>query len=83
MQKKIYVDTSVIGGCFDNEFSKYSNLLIDKFREKLFIPVVFETVADEIKKAPLLVRKKYDEILTYSAIYLEKSNNVEKLVKEY
>ena len=28
---RIYVDTSVIGGCFDNEFEEYSNQLFEEF----------------------------------------------------
>jgi len=28
---KVYIDTSVIGGCFDKEFEKYSNIIIDNF----------------------------------------------------
>jgi len=26
---RVYIDTSVIGGCFDDEFSKYSILLFN------------------------------------------------------
>jgi hypothetical protein len=32
------LDTSVIGGCFDSEFSKWSNALISDFRDEKFIP---------------------------------------------
>ncbi len=28
---RIYVDTSVIGGCFDDEFKEYSNRLFEEF----------------------------------------------------
>jgi hypothetical protein len=28
----VYCDTSVIGGCFDEEFSEWSNLLMDEIR---------------------------------------------------
>jgi len=79
---KVYIDTSVIGGCL-NYFSKYSNMLIDKFRDGSFIPVVSKTVREEIDKAPPLVIRKYDEILTYNAIYLNKSDDIENLVFEY
>lgn len=30
---RIYLDTSVIGGCFDNDFEEYSNLLLEEFIE--------------------------------------------------
>ena len=79
---KVYIDTSVIGGCF-NYFSKYSNMLIDKFKDNSFIPVVSETVDKEIKKAPFLITDKYKEILSYNAIYLNITDEVDKLVLEY
>ncbi len=28
---RIYVDTSVIGGCFDHKFEEYSNRLFEEF----------------------------------------------------
>jgi len=80
---KIYIDTSVIGGCFDDEFSKYSNALVDKFRNGLLVPVISDTVKKEIKNAPPLVRTKYDEILTYNAIYLKTTDEIDNLVLEY
>ena len=33
---RIYVDTSVIGGCFDPEFRAWSNGLIKDFRARRF-----------------------------------------------
>lgn len=32
MKQKVYIDTSVVGGCFDTEFEKWSNLLFDDFK---------------------------------------------------
>ena len=29
---RIYIDSSVIGGCYDDEFKEWSNQLIDEFR---------------------------------------------------
>jgi hypothetical protein len=29
---KVYVDTSVVGGCFDVEFEEWSNKLIEEFK---------------------------------------------------
>ncbi|MEK6615762.1 MAG: hypothetical protein AABZ32_06590 [Bacteroidota bacterium] len=30
---RIYIDTSVIGGCFDEEFQQWSNELFDEFKK--------------------------------------------------
>ena len=37
---KIYIDTSVIGGCYDDEFAEWSKKLIEEFKAGLYIPVV-------------------------------------------
>lgn len=37
MKQRIYIDTSVIGGCGDEEFSKWSIQLFDEFQEGLQI----------------------------------------------
>lgn len=60
---RIYIDTSVIGGCFDEEFKLWSNGLVEDFKSGLFIPVLSDVVAAEIVDAPEAVRRKYDEIL--------------------
>ena len=37
---RIYVDTSVIGGCFDEEFNEYSLQLFDDFIVGKKIPII-------------------------------------------
>ena len=54
---RIYIDTSVIGGCFDEEFAEWSNILFDEFREGKKIAVISQTTIDELKNAPLKVKK--------------------------
>ncbi len=60
----VYIDTSVIGGCFDHEFSPWSNGLMKDFLLKNFKPVVSELVSAEIEDAPEYVKSKYAELLT-------------------
>ena len=80
---KVYIDTSVIGGLFDIEFTYYTSILIDKFKNGLLIPVVSEIVDDEIKNAIPDIGKLYYEILNYNAIYLNTTDEVDNLVLEY
>lgn len=58
---RIYIDTSVIGGCFDTEFKVDSNILFEELRKDLFIGVVSEITIEELQYAPQKVRKKFDE----------------------
>jgi hypothetical protein len=40
---RIYIDTSVIGGCFDKEFQNASRQLIEKFKRGEMIAVIIRT----------------------------------------
>ena len=60
---RIYIDTSVIGGCFDPEFSPWSNGLMRDFAAGTFVPVFSDVVAAEVQDAPEAVRLKYEELL--------------------
>ena len=60
---RVYVDTSVIGGCFDSEFEKWSNALFKNFEEKTLVPLTSAVVEKEIEFAPGQVQKKFDEFL--------------------
>jgi hypothetical protein len=48
---RIYVDTSVIGDCFDPEFRAWSNGLIEDFRARRFHLVFSDVTAAEIERA--------------------------------
>lgn len=52
MIKRIYVDTSVIGGCEDEEFYTWSNVLMDEFRKGLRIILVSDLTLSELENAP-------------------------------
>lgn len=65
-KQRVYVDTSVIGGCFDNEFAVWSDGLMQDFAQGIFAPVTSEMVATEIAAAPLFVQEKFAEFLSYA-----------------
>ena len=52
LRPRIYVDTSVIGGCFDNEFEKYSNQLFEEFISGEKRLVISDLVLFELEGAP-------------------------------
>ena len=49
---RIYVDTSVIGGCLDQEFAEHSNRLLELARSGKCILLVSDVVIRELEKAP-------------------------------
>jgi predicted nucleic acid-binding protein len=67
-RERIYVDTSVIGGCCDPEFREWSNALLRDFRRGAYVLLVSELVAAEIADAP-------DEIQAVYARFLESPYN--------
>lgn len=82
-RQRIYLDTSVIGGCFDPEFAPWSNGLMRDFREGYFMPVVSDLVAAEIGRAPDFVQEVYEELLELGAQVLDASALDESLVDRY
>jgi len=62
MRLRVYVDTSVIGGCLDEEFNDASRDLIDKFKSGEMIAVISELTLVEMKDAPQEVQEILNEI---------------------
>ncbi|MBN1441555.1 MAG: PIN domain-containing protein [Planctomycetes bacterium] len=60
---RIYVDTSVFGGCFDPEFAEWSNALMDDFRSGRAALVISDVTIGEVAMAPERVREIFSELL--------------------
>jgi len=56
-KQRIYIDTSVIGGCFDKMFAEWSNKLFEEFITGKKIAVISSTTIDELNDAPAIVKK--------------------------
>ncbi|MBI5408204.1 MAG: PIN domain protein [Nitrospirae bacterium] len=80
---RIYIDTSVIGGCFDDEFAEYSNLLFHDFKSGKKIAVVSNITLKELKQAPENVRKKLEEIPQDNIEYVALTEEAEELSQKY
>jgi predicted nucleic acid-binding protein len=53
---KLYVDTSVFGGCFDDNFRKESKKIFDMIIEKKIILLLSDIVLEELSGAPDIVQ---------------------------
>ena len=80
---RIYVDTSVLGGCFYAEFSVWSNGLLDDFRRGLLHPVLSDVTAEEIGRAPATVQTVHEELVALGAELVSVSPEVLALVAAY
>jgi predicted nucleic acid-binding protein len=63
MKPRVYIDTSVIGGYFDDEFSKWSKKLIEQILLGEIIALISDITIDEIIDAPKNVQSILEKIL--------------------
>jgi len=79
----IYLDTSVIGGCFDDEFTIWSNALLKDIGSGLFRGVTSDIVKAEIADAPKNVREQFLIFLEMNPEYLKINEEAIGLVDIY
>ena len=80
---RIYIDTSVLGGCFDPEFAAWSNGLMRDFRAGRLVPVLSDVTAAEVASAPAPVRGLHQEMLNLAGTVLPVTSAVLALVTRY
>jgi predicted nucleic acid-binding protein len=89
MKQRIYIDTSVVGGYFDEEFKEPTTMLFERLNKNEIIFVVSDLLDLELLKAPLQVKQllhnysndKFQRVeLTEEAIKLADTYINEKVV---
>ena len=63
---RVYADTSVYGGAFDDEFQRASKEFFRQVRERQIGLVNSALVRDELVRAPLKVRELFEEMAGYA-----------------
>jgi len=59
-QQRIYIDTSIVGGFFDEVFEKETKLLFQRLENKEIVFVISEVLTEELEGAPEWVRTLLD-----------------------
>ena len=80
---RIYADTSVFGGCFDDEFSKESKALFEDIKSGKFILVISTTTLREINNAPDYVQSILSELSPEMVEIIGYSKEIENLRDAY
>lgn len=62
MKPRIYIDTSVVGGCEDDEFREYSRRLMKCFVRGDFVLVLSNLTVQELAMVPDQVRRRLSEV---------------------
>jgi len=81
--QRIYVDTSVIGGCEDPEFTLWSTLLLDEFRRNLKIVVISDLTLRELEMAPESVKLILDTVPSRTFEFAVLTDEAETLAGRY
>lgn len=83
MIKSAYLDTSVFGGYFDEEFSSDTIPFFERITEDRITVVVSELLEDELSGAPTFVKALFDKILNQRSQYVNVTEEVERLANTY
>lgn len=83
MKPRMFLDTSVFGGCHDDEFAVVSRLLFSEFHSGNAIAVVSSLTLEELELAPDNVRRVLDELPEYAVEFVELDEDSAQLADEY
>jgi predicted nucleic acid-binding protein len=83
MEQRYYIDTSVFGGYFDEEFSEHTIPLFQRYKNNEFI-LLFSTVTqDELENAPEKVKDLVRNLKSEHTEFLEITDEAIDLATDY
>ena len=83
MKPRVYIDTSVVGGYFDEEFEKDTKKFFDRVFRKDFIVYFSEISETELSLAPPHIRNLKDKIPKDCYKYIELDQESKNLAHVY
>ncbi len=83
MIKSAYLDTSVFGGYFDEEFSSNTIPFFERIFEEQITVIVSELLENELEGAPDFVGELFREIMNKNSHYVNVTSEVERLADNY
>jgi len=83
VKQRIYIDTSVFGGYFDEEFSEHTIPLFDRIINGEFILLYSTITQDELENAPDKVKELVKSLKAENTEYLEATDEAVALATEY
>jgi len=83
MIRRIYIDTSVFGGYFDDEFRVDTIPFFDKLISEGIIIIVSEVLELEIYRAPKFIRDFFESVPTDLIERVELTEEVQSLAEKY
>ncbi len=83
MKQRVYIDTSVIGGYYDDEFKEYSRALLQEFISGKKIAILSDITMTELKLAPKRIQKLIDKLPKSAVENVEMTKEADELSEIY
>jgi len=83
MKQRIYIDTSVFGGCYDIEFEEFTKPLFDRINKGEFVVLYSSITQDELENAPENVKTLFNNLKAEYSEYIETNDEAVDLATKY
>ena len=83
MKQRLYIDTSVFGGFFDEEFAEFTKPLFERLKNGEFELLFSGVTQDELSTAPERVRKLVTSLKAENTEFIETNNEAIELATNY
>ncbi len=83
MKQRIYIDTSVFGGYYDEEFEEFTKQLFDRIMKGEFILLYSTVTQEELGAAPKDVKELVNHLKKDFTEFVEITNEVIELALQY
>lgn len=83
MKQKIYIDTSVFGGYFDEEFSEHTIPLFERINEEHFIVQYSSVTEEELENAPENVKELVKSLKSNHTEFIDVTSEAIDLATKY
>ena len=83
MKQRIYIDTSVFGGYFDEEFMEHTIPLFDRIYSGDFVILYSTVTQEELENAPEKIRNLVKKIKVEQTEFIETTDEAIDLASEY
>lgn len=83
MKQRIYIDTSVFGGHFDEEFKEHTIPLFDRIKDGEFIILYSTVTQDELENAPEKVQELVKNLRAELTEFIDTTDEAVDLATEY
>ena len=83
MKQRIYIDTSVFGGHYDDEFKEHTIPLFDRIKEGEFVILYSTVTQEELENAPQNVKELVKNLRVELTEFIETTEEAVDLATEY